>query len=120
MASAPLTESARATVDATGRATATLQPLRSFERWKIRKYTVSSTSTVLVPAARIYRGSVTASNLLEGTYVGTLDSSDVDLSLETGEALIAVWEGKQPGQSGADIGAVCTFTVQGERLNGVQ
>lgn len=108
MSNVPLFESSTGVADANGRAVARVQPLRAFEQWDIRRYAVSSTSSVLVPTARLYRGSETPSMLVDGTYTGTLDQSDTQLTLANGEALICVWEG-------ADVGAQCVFTVQGSK-----
>lgn len=106
--SIPLFESNTGTADATGRAVARVQPLRAFETWNVRRMAVSSTSSVLVPTARIYRGSENPSMLVDGTFTGNLDQSDTQLDLANGEALICVW-------SGADVGSKCTFTIQGEK-----
>lgn len=106
--SIPLFETDTGVADANGRAVARVQPLRAFETWDIRRMAVSSTSSTLVPTARIYRGSENPSMLVDGTHTGTLDQSDTQLSLANGEALICVWEG-------ADVGSQCTFTVQGDK-----
>lgn len=109
MTTYPLFESGNATVEANGLAQATLQPLRAFEVWEVRRMTVQSSSTVLVPTAKIFRGAVSDSRLVDGTHTGTLDHTDTDLHLQSGEALIAVWEG-------ADVGASCTFTIEGKSV----
>lgn len=106
--SIPLFESDTGVADAAGRAVASVQPLRAFETWNIRRMAVSSTSSTLVPTARIYRGSENPSMLVDGTHTGNLDQSDTELALANGEALICVW-------SGADVGSQCTFTVQGSK-----
>jgi hypothetical protein len=106
--SLPLNESARAVADASGRAVATLQPMRAFERWRITRTAVQSDSTPEVPTCKIYRSMESPSTLVEGTYTGTLDSSDTEIVLENGERLLAVWEG-------ATVGSNCTVTVSGER-----
>jgi hypothetical protein len=103
----PLRQSAPATAGSNGRAVATIQPLRSFERWHITRTAVSSNSTILAPTARVYRGAESPSALVEGTYAGRLDSSDTAIWLENGEALIVVWEG-------ADVGSSCVVTIEGE------
>lgn len=102
-----LFESADGTADANGRAEATLQPLRAFETWHVKRMTVQSTSSTLVPTCKVYRGAVSASRLIDGTYTGTLDHTDTDLSMHNGERLIAVWEG-------ADVGAICTLSIEGD------
>lgn len=102
-----LFESASATVGNNGRAVAVLHPLRAFEKWNVRRMTVSSTSVTLTPTAYIYRNGESPSMLVDGTYTGTLDHTDTSLQLNNGESLIAVWQD-------GDVGAVCTLTVEGE------
>lgn len=102
-----LFESASAVADANGVARATLQPLRAFERWRVRRMTVQSTSSTLVPTCKVYRGAESANRLIDGTHTGTLDHSDTDLPMQNGESIIAVWEG-------ADVGAQCTFSIEGD------
>jgi hypothetical protein len=116
MTDVPLRESGSVVVGATSRATVTLQPMRSFERWEITRTTVANTGTVLVPACRIYRGSEAAGSLIEGTYSGRQDSSDTKYTLENGEKLIVVWEGKTIGSVGADVGSVCTVVIEGRAV----
>jgi len=102
-----------ATADATGRCNARLGPLRAWERWHITILSVVNTSTVKVPEARVYQGSIAPSNLVNGTYAGNRDSDPAcDIWLETGEVLIAEW-------TNGDAGAAGTFTVRGEIANGV-
>lgn len=112
----PLYESKPAVAAATGRAVATLQPLRAYERWNIRKVSIQCQSPLSVGAAvpifKLYRNSEAPMNLIEGTLTGDLNSSDMDIWLETGEALIGVW-------SGADVNSQASMTIQGDRLNGV-
>lgn len=107
-----LRESANAIADVDGRAVAQLQPLRAFERWKIIKITVQSTSAPSVPECRIYFGAESESNFIEGTYSGNNDSTDVTLELENGERLIAVWSGAEPDSS-------CTLTLKGTSHRGI-
>lgn len=110
MSDTPLSESASAQAAANGVARALLGPLRAFETWQVRRVTVSSTSTVLIPTARVYRGAVSPSRLIDGTYTGTLDSTDtMDLELKSGDKLVAEW-------TGSDVGAVCTLTIEGNAV----
>jgi hypothetical protein len=99
--------SADAIADANGKAIARLQPLRANERWHIRRMTIQSDSSTLVPKCRIYRGAESPSRQVDGSETGTMDHSDTDLRLQNGEVLLAVWEG-------ADVGASCLITVEGE------
>lgn len=115
----PLRESGSATVDSSGRAVVTVQPLAAFETWRVRRITVQNTGTVLVPFCRVYRGNQSMSGLVDGTFTGTMDTSDCDILLQSGEALIAVWEGETTGSAGADVGSSCVMTLEGTRERGV-
>jgi hypothetical protein len=103
-----LFESAQAIADATGKATAILQPMRAFEYWDVTGTTVQSTSTTLIPAARVYKGVETPSALIDGSVNGVLDTSDTPYTLLNGEQVRVVWDN-------CDVGARCTVTVRGER-----
>lgn len=104
-----LQEAKSANADGSGRAAIRLGPFTAFERWQIRRITVQSTSTVLVPTVRIYRGSESRTRLIDGTFTGTFDHSDTDLLLQTGEELLAVWEG-------GDASHVATISLEGEKI----
>ena len=106
-----LTESGRATADATGRAVASVQALRAFEYWSVTRMTVENTSITNVPTCKVYRGSIAPTNLVDGTYTGTFDVSDLSnpITVQNGAALIAEW-------TGCDVGSQSTFTVGGSRL----
>lgn len=107
MSNVPLSESATAVAGADGIARVQLGPLRAFETWAVASTTVSSTSSTLVPTARLYRGAEQPSRLIDGTYTGTLDTTDTTYKLRSGDKVIAVF-------SGCDVGAQCTVTVEGE------
>lgn len=89
---------------------AQLGPDRAFERWEIRSVTVQSTSSVLVPEARVYRNHEAGSALLGGSHTGTLDTARTETDLRSGESLVIVW-------TGADVGAECTVTIEGESVH---
>lgn len=108
-----LQESKPAIADSNGKAIVTLQPLRAFERWRITLMNIQATSPVAVgpkvPQFRVYRNSEAVSNLVDSTYDGNQNTSNTDITIENGEAIIGVW-------TGADPGTQCMFSVQGERL----
>lgn len=97
------------TADSTGKATCQVQPLRAFESWKITNTAVQSTSTVKVPTVKLYRGSESPSNFIEGTYTGTFNASNTVIDLNNGERLLAVFEN-------ADVGANCTISITGDKV----
>lgn len=107
MTTLPLAESKNATADAAGTATVSLGPLRAFEKWVITRTTVSSTSANDVPTAKVYRGAVQPSRLIDGSYDGTFDTSDTRIELMSGDKIVVEW-------TGSDVGAVCTATIEGE------
>lgn len=115
----PLRESDSTTVDSSGRARAVVQPSQAFERWNVRRITVQNTGTTLVPFCRVYRANESLSGLVDGTFTGTMDSSECDILLMPGEGLIAVWEGESVGDAGADVGSSCVLTIEGTRTLGV-
>lgn len=106
-----LFESGRATADASGVARITLQPLTAFEKWRVSSMTVSSNSSPEVPTVKVYKGGETPSALIDGSYTGTQDRSETNLTLHSGQPLLAVF-------TGAQIGSTCVFTITGERVRG--
>jgi hypothetical protein len=103
-----LNEGKNATADANGRAVLQFQPLRAGEDWHITRSSVSNSGTVNTPQVKVYRGMETPSTLIEGTFSGNLDSSDTVYDLRNGEQVLFVF-------SGADVGSLCSATVDGTR-----
>lgn len=108
MPTTTLFEGNSATADANGRAVIRLGPHTAFEQWQVKRITIQSTSTTLIPTCKIYRGAEARTRLIDGTFTGTFDHSDTDLPLRTGEELVAVWET-------GDAGHVATLTVEGTK-----
>lgn len=104
-----LSQSDSAVADASGTATVTLTPLRAFEVWDIERMHVQSTSNVNIPEIRVYKGFVDVSSIIDSSYVGTLNNSELPRvqTIQNGEAVIAQW-------TGCDVGAQCTFNVYGK------
>lgn len=93
--------SASAVADSTGKALVRLGPLRAFETWQIRGLSIISTSTTKIPTFKVYWGSEAASNLLGGTYKGSLNSDpSFTMDLQSGEMLVGVWENADVGSTG--------------------
>lgn len=107
MRSTTLNEGKSATVLADGTATVELKP-NGLEKWHISKLAVMTSSNVLEPTARVYLGSISPTNLMDGTTTGSLDSSETTLDLQQSQPLYCVW-------SGADIGALATLSVFGTK-----
>lgn len=111
MADQPLNDGADATLDAAGNGTAVLQ-VPALETWHLTRVAVSATSNTSEPEARVYIGSVIPSNLLGGTYSGSLDSSDETQDVQPGQRIYCVWSGGDPGAS-ATLSVFGTKTVAG-------
>lgn len=104
MARTPLNEQVTVTADAAGGATASIGPDsgRGPARWNVTKLGVvnalaSRRGQPPIPVCNVYIESESLANLLEGTYDGSFDFTDVDLDLTRGQTLIAVWAGGQAG-----------------------
>lgn len=106
MPKTPLFESASGVAGADGIARVSLGPLRSLETWDVSATTVSSTSSTLIPTCKLYRGGEAPSNLFEGTFSGSLDTTDTPYTLQSGERMLAVFDG-------CDVGSSCTITMRG-------
>lgn len=106
-----LNESASVTLDATGAGVARLGPRRAGVQWAVRKVTISSTSaTSQVPTAELFLGEPSGTPL-DSTYDGNRNSTDVDVSLWSGQYLSLRWAGGTPGATG-------TLAVLGDNVIG--
>lgn len=94
--------------DSAGKAVCQVQPLRAFEYWHITNTAVQSTSSTKVPTVKLYRGSESPSNFIDGSYTATFNTSDTVIDLQNGERLLAVFEN-------ADVGSQCTVSVSGDK-----
>lgn len=74
--------------------------------WVVTLSTVSTSTAIKVPTARVYRNVVAQANFLEGSYTGSNDSSDTRIVLQAGESLICVW-------ADGDAGALATYRLSG-------
>lgn len=96
------------TADANGKAICIVQPLRAFESWKITHIGVQSTSTTKIPSVKLYRGSETPTQFLEGSYSAQFNGTSRVYELRNGERLLAVFENN-------DVGATCSLNITGEK-----
>lgn len=94
MATFPLEEDRQVTLSATGSGSAQIGPTRSRQRWKVTSVTVSTSTATNMPEARLYSPSGT---LLGGTYTGSQDTTDVDITLHFGARIRVDWTGGDPG-----------------------
>lgn len=98
------------TLSAAGAGTVALVPSR-LETWQVTRIAVSSTSSASEPEADVYVGTMSPANFLGGTYSGSKDQSDEDVTIPPGTPLICVWTGGDPG-------AEATLSIFGTRTFG--
>lgn len=99
MFSAQLSERGQVALSATGGARLQLGPQHTRERWEVTSVTVRVSPAVLVPSARLYRGTVCDANYTgHGTYTGHQDVATFGnpVILLSGEYLTIVWENGDP------------------------
>jgi hypothetical protein len=81
------------------------------QRWAITRITVSTVIQIPpIPRALVYRNSIIASAIVDGTYTGTLDTSDITggLVFEGGEKILVRW-------TGGTVGDTATASLGGTR-----
>lgn len=78
----------------------------TLETWQVSRIAVQTTTNTSEPTARVYVDSEGPGNFLAGTYTGSNDSSDENLTLMPGQHLLCRWDG-------GDAGAVATLSVFG-------
>jgi hypothetical protein len=101
----PLDTNRTAVFDSAGMATVTVGPTVYGESWRVRRMTVTSDSTS-DSDARVYLNAVLDSRLVAGSWSGNRDFNETDLTLQTLDKLIVVWEGGTQG-------AHASFLLQG-------
>lgn len=103
-----LNTSARVTLGAGGSGRLELGPDTGAPYWSLTRWLVKTTrpGQAPVPQCSIYLDSEDDNGLQDVTYDGSRDASDVDVELQRGQHLIAVWTGGQAGD-------VATLSVTG-------
>jgi hypothetical protein len=103
-----LNTSARTTLDGTGSGRLELGPDSGPPYWNVTRLVVMTDrpGQAPVPQCSVFLDFEDANGLLDSTYDGSRDSTDVDVDLTRGQHLIAVWEGGQAGD-------VATLSVTG-------
>ncbi len=96
-----LNTSARVTLDASGDGRLELGPDQGPPYWNVTKLVVMTDRPGLapVPQASVYLDAEDSNGLVDSTYDGSKDSTDVDIDLQRGQHLIAVWSGGQAGDT---------------------
>lgn len=115
MTSLPLNESVNVVLNGSGDGTASLGPSVPGERWQLSSAAIrtntASNPAVAVPECRLYIGGAPLDQfLVDGTFTGSLNSSDAvaGLPVGNGQKVFAVWHNGDPG-------SVATLTVIGTR-----
>lgn len=103
-----LNTSARVTLNVSGSGRLELGPDTGPPYWSVNKLVVKTSrpGQAPVPSCTIYLDSEDDNGLQDATYDGSRDASDVDIELQRGQHLIAVWAGGQSGD-------VATLSVSG-------
>lgn len=105
----PLNKGASAQLDATGAGRVTLGPTNGPPTWRVTRVAVRTSRPGLrpVPAFALYLDSEDANGLIDQTYDGSADTTDLDVRVFKGSRLIGVWTGGQAGDT-------ATMSVYGE------
>lgn len=107
----PLRGHVSVVLDASGAGQVSFGPDRHGVQWDITRVAVQTSTSTLVPEARVYRDSVGDATFLSGTFVGSFDSDDsVNETLYQGERMFVTW-------SGGDVGATATATYYGNEIS---
>lgn len=97
----PLNTSARTVLDASGNGRLELGPDAGPPYWNVTKLVVLTDRPGLspVPQCSVYLDSEDANGLLDTTYDGSKDSTDLDIDVQRGQHVLAVWTGGQAGDT---------------------
>lgn len=100
--------SAHVTLGASGSGRLELGPDNGPPYWNVTKVVVLTSRPGLapVPQCSVYLDAEDTNGLLDSTYDGSKDATDVDVDVQRGQHLIAVWTGGQAGD-------VATLSVTG-------
>ena len=91
-----LDTNASATFNSAGIARVRLGPKVFGETWRVRRMTVS-TDSVDDTDVKVYLNSEIATRMVAGSYSGNRDFNETDLTLQTLDTLIVVWDSGTPG-----------------------
>lgn len=102
----PLDVSATVTLNASGAGTVRLGPRSLLQVWNVTNCAVKVSSNTLEPVATVYLGNAQPGNQLDATQSGSLDSTNLDVTLRSGNVITVAW-------TGGDAGAVATASLYG-------
>jgi hypothetical protein len=104
----PLDTNRTAVFNAAGIARLEIGPVVFGETWRIRRMTVSTSSTANTDA-RVYLNAEIDTRMVAGSYSGDRDFNETDITLQTLDKLIVVWVDGTPG-------ANASFLLQGTSI----
>jgi hypothetical protein len=114
MAGSLLNDSVTVTADASGAATAQIGPSNAkgapmwhVTRVALRNETLARRGQTPIPKADVYTDEPSPNTWIDGTYDGSFDGTDCDLTITRGQVVTAVWAGAQAGDR-------LTLSVSGE------
>lgn len=107
--SVPLNKGATVALDGTGAGQVSLGPTVGPPHWHVTRVAIrtSRPGQKPVPTFTLYLDSTDANGLIDMTYDGSSDATDVDLRLLKGQQIIGTWSGGQAGD-------VATMSLYGE------
>lgn len=105
-----LNASARSVVGGDGRARVELGPDSGPPYWTVTKVVVGTSrpGKAPVPTLDLYLDTEDSNGWQDTTYDGSRDASDVDIDIQRGQHLIAIWSGGEPGD-------IVTLSVSGRK-----
>jgi hypothetical protein len=104
-ATRPLDTNRTAMFNAAGVARLEIGPVVFGETWRVRRMTVSTSSTANTDA-RVYLNAEIDTRMVAGSYSGDRDFNETDITLQNLDKLIVVWVDGTPG-------ANASFLLQG-------
>lgn len=108
-----LDEAKSVTFNFFGEGTVEMGPSFYNERWEITSAALFVSTTAAEPTARLYVGPVAPQYQIGGTYNGSNDSTDLQITLYAGQRIRCRW-----GNRGGDGGAIATLSIYGWQIIG--
>lgn len=98
------------TLDGSGAGTARLGPTFGPPLWHVTAISVRTSQPGIgnIPQCSVYRNTIDTNGFIDGTYDGSMNSTDVNFDLAQGGQVIAVW-------SGGNAGNIASLVVHGTR-----
>lgn len=85
------------TLDGSGNGVVRVAP--KMADWEVTRVSISVSSATNEPTFKMYENGISEGDFLEGTWTGSLNTSETRHPLRNGESLLGVWSGGDPGAS---------------------